>query len=103
MNRAMVVPMVGMFLLGSAAHTADTAMENAVDNCIAETMAYQPEGMSDKERHVVESRIKEECAVIVYRECRDKARPLCQHFSGVQVTANDRTVPRNTIRAAYRD
>ena len=101
MSRLMMVSMVGMLLLGGAVHASDSVIDNAVDNCIAETLAHQREGLSDSDIRLVETRVKQECRNIVHRECRDTARPLCQHFSGMQTVDVEHDFPRNTVRAAF--
>lgn len=101
MNRLMVVAVVGVMSLGGAAHGESVAMKKAVDSCVAETMSYQPEGMSDKDVSVLEARVSQECKLIVQRECEDTSRPLCQHFSGMKLTDFEQQVSHNQLRPRY--
>lgn len=102
MNRLLVVTVVGVLSLGGVAHGESVQMKKAVDSCIAETMAYQREGLSDRERQVLETRVKQECKLIVQRECSNTASPLCQHFSGMQLADVDQGFSRNTVHASFR-
>ena len=101
MNRLIVVAVVGVMSLGGAAHGENVAMKKAVDSCIAETMSYQPDNLNDSERQVLEMRVKQECTLIVQRECSNMESPLCQHFSGRQLADLEQDVSRNAIRTAF--
>lgn len=103
MNRLVLVSMVGVLLLSGAAHSSDTVLDKAVENCIAETMSHQRDALSDNEIRVVESRVKQECRNIVYRECRDSDRPLCQHFSGMKMADVEHDYSRSNVVAAFRN
>ena len=102
MKRLMMVAMVGgVMSLGATAHGESVVMEKAVNSCIAETMSYQREGLSDKEHNALEARVNQECRLIVQRECADASRPLCQHFSGMQLVEAEQTFSHNNISAAF--
>lgn len=101
MKRLMVVAVVGVMSLGGAAHGESVAMKKAVDSCVAETLAFQHDGLSAKDRQLLESRVKLECKNIVLRECSSAESPLCQHFSGMPLAAMEQDYPAIALRTAF--
>lgn len=102
MRRLMFVAVVGVLSMGGAAQGESVALTKIVDSCVAETLQYQQDGLSEKDARTLQARVQQECRIIVQRECSSDVRPLCQHYSGTALAGAEPEYSRSPIRAAFR-
>ena len=102
MRRLMFVAVVGFLSMGGVAQGESVALTKIVDNCVAETLHYQQDGLSDKGARTLHARVQQECRIIVQRECSSDVRPLCQHYSGIELAGVEPGHSGSAVRAAFR-